>query len=359
MRKIMKLKFKIFKITFIFLSLGFFQSIAYGQDSQVYENFFGNDFNLNFETPENYLAEVSENLAAGSTIYDLGAYIMGMVAYAVFVWHFYRFIARREIIPIDYDKYNIQGKISLLRVGAYIAAHIFLFPFIIFVWFFVYSMFMFILAKDMPIGVVLLIAISVISATRVTSYYKEDLAKDVGKLLPFALLGVFLTSSAFYTDSSNFFSLDELKEKFEEFPTFIAKVIEFVILVVIMEAILRVIFVIKRKLFPAAEEKLEEKIEEQINEKIKVHVDTIEKKQKNLEEKVEEKTDKLDKKLDNETDELEKKIERETTTTDKKLDNETEELEKKIERETTEIEEKMKKDKKELQDKLDKKTKKS
>jgi len=238
-------------------------------------------------------------------------YIAGMAVYAVFVWHFYRFIARREIIPIDYDKYDTQGRISPLRIAAYIVAHIFLFPLIIFVWFFVYSMFMFILAKDMPMGVVLLISISVIGAIRLTAYYKEDLAKDLGKLLPLALLGVFLTSSAFYTDTANFFSLQEIEEKFEEFPKFISRIIEFVILIVIIESILRILFVIKRKIWPAAEEKLEEQIEEQIDEKIKVHVEKIEKKQKNLEEKVEKETNELEEKIEKETDKIEKKVDKE------------------------------------------------
>jgi len=251
-----------------------------------------------------------------------------MVTYAVFVWHFYRFIARREIIPIDYDKYNIQGKISPLRIAAYIAAHVLLFPLIIFIWFFVYSMFMFVLAKDMPIGVVLLIAISVIGTTRITSYYREDLAKDVGKLLPFGLLAVFLTSSLFYTDTANFFSLEELEVKFAEFPTFISSIIEFVILVVIIESILRALFVIKRKVSPSAEEKLGEKIEEQIDEKIKVHVEKIEKKQKNLEEKVETETGKIEKKIETETGKIEKKIETETGKIEKKIEEDTNNLKK-------------------------------
>ncbi len=305
-------------IIFCLISLGLFQGFAFAQENNNIISNFANNFSLTFDSPENYFNEVSRNLAAGSTIYDLGFYIAGMAIYAIFVWHFYRFIARREIIPIDYDKYNSQGKFSPIRVTAYIISHILLFPLIIFVWFFVYSMFMFILAKDMPIGVVLLIAISVIGAIRVTSYYKEDLSRDVGKLLPFALLGVFLTSSAFYTETSNFFSLEDLEIKFKEFPQFVSRVIEFIIIVVIIEAILRIIFVIKRKILPAAEEKLEEQIEEQIDEKIKTHVEIIEKKHKNLEKKIEKETDEIEKKIEKETDEIEKKIEKGENSGDKK-----------------------------------------
>ncbi|WP_148703185.1 MULTISPECIES: hypothetical protein [Nitrosopumilus] len=276
------------------------------------ENFYGN-FTLSLESPEDYVEQITKNLAAGSSVYDLALYMLSMAVYAVFVWHFYRFISRREIIPIDYDKYGTDGKLSVTRIAAYAAAHVFLFPLIIFVWFLVYSFFMFILAKDMPIDVVVLVSISIIGATRITSYYKEDLAKDVGKLLPFALLGIFLTSAAFYTDTSNFFSIEEIESKLSGLPILLSRIIEFVIIIVAIEVILRTLFLIKRKLIPTIEEKLEEQIEDQIDEKIKTHVEKIEKNQKNLEKKIEEETDSIEKKIEKETDDIEKKIQKDSS----------------------------------------------
>lgn len=260
------------------------------ENSEVRQPFWQN---MTFDSPENYLNEITTNLAAGSSIFDLAFYIIAMFVYAVFVWHFYRFIARREIIPICSSCRNTEGKISSARIAGYIAGHIFLFPLIIWIWFIVYSWFMFILAKDMPLGVILLVSISVIGATRMTSYYQEDLAKDVGKLLPFALLGIFLTSSAFFSETSNFFSFDEIEKRIEEIPLFISRIVEFVIIITFMEIILRIIFLVKRKIKPSADEKLEEKIEEQIDEKIKVKVKEIEKEQEKLEEKIEENKEKI------------------------------------------------------------------
>ena len=297
-------------LIFTLLPLLIFQS-AYGSshDNQDwFQQLTNSNVTVSFESPEKYFEEITTNLAAGSTIYDLALYIFGMVIYAVFVWHFYRFIAKRDVIPITVNPRTAEGKITPKKIGYYIAAHILLFPFIIWVWFIVYSFFMFILAKDMPLGVVLLISISVIGATRITSYYKEDLAKDVGKLLPFALLGVFLTSSAFFSETSNFFSIEEIEERIEEIPRFISRIVEFVILVAAIEIILRISFLIKRKIWPAAEEKLEEAIEDQIDEKIKVKVEQIENEQDKLEEKIENSEDKLEEKIENSEDKLEDKI---------------------------------------------------
>ena len=313
----MKYYFVLIILLIISMPFAFAQSIS----QNGLDNFFGN-FTLSFETPENYFDQISTDLAAGSTVYDLALYMLSMAVYAVFIWHFYRFISRREIIPIDYDKYGTDGKLSPIRITAYVVAHIFLFPLIIFVWFLVYSFFMFILAKDMPIDVVILVAISIIGATRITSYYKEDLAKDVGKLLPFALLGIFLTSSAFYTDSSNFFTLEEIQSKISVFPILLSRIIEFVIVIVGIEAILRTLFVIKRKLFPTVDAKLEDQIEEQINEKIKTHVDVIEKKQKHLEKKIEKEADDIEKKIEEKTGDIEKKIKQDAVDIEKKMEKE-------------------------------------
>lgn len=301
---------KFFLVILFILTLSVNSAFAQSIPQNSIDYFIGN-FTLSFETPENYIEQITTDLAAGSTVYDLALYMLSMAVYALFVWHFYRFISRREIIPIDYDKYGIDGKLSPVRIIAYVIAHIFLFPLIIFVWFLVYSFFMFILAKDMPIDVVILVAISIIGATRITSYYKEDLAKDVGKLLPFALLGIFLTSSAFYTDTSNFFSLEEIQSKISIFPILLSRIVEFIIIIVGIEAILRTLFVIKRRILPAVEMKLEDQIEEQIDEKIKTHVEVIEKKQKNLEKKIEKETDDVEKKMEKKTTEIEKKIEKE------------------------------------------------
>ena len=42
-----------------------------------------------------------------------------------------------------------------------------------------------------------------------TAYYNEDLSKDLAKILPFAVLGIFLVNASFFTVSE---SLDVLKQ---------------------------------------------------------------------------------------------------------------------------------------------------
>ena len=206
------------------------------------------------KNPESFIQKISADFFDGTTIWDLITYTAGMVLYSFFVWKFYRFVARREIIPLNLEKYSSKGKKSPLKVGAYIVSYIFLFPFFLFLWFFVYSFFIYFLARDIPTETVLLIAITVIVATRVAAYYKEDLARDLGKLLPFSLLAIFLTSPAFFSDTGNFFSISDLENRFKEIPLFSLEIVQFILYAIFVEAFLRIVFLIKRRISPPKEE---------------------------------------------------------------------------------------------------------
>ena len=97
------------------------------------------------------------------------------------------------------------------------------------------------MAPDIPKEHVFLIVISLVVTVRISAYYKEDLAKDFAKLIPFALLGIFLTSNIFFTPK-------DVMERAYDFIPFLGNIIGFVIYAIIVEAILRILFLIKRKI---------------------------------------------------------------------------------------------------------------
>ena len=63
----------------------------------------------------------------------------------------------------------------------------------------------------LSVAMVLLISVAIVAAVRVTAYYNEDLSKDLAKMLPFALLGVFLLDTSFFSFSE---ALTEIKQLF-------------------------------------------------------------------------------------------------------------------------------------------------
>jgi len=83
---------------------------------------------------------------------------------------------------------------------------------------------------------------AVVIAIRLTAYYSEDLSKDVAKMLPFALLGLFIADPSY-------FSFAEIAAKINSLPEFLNLCIQFIILIVIVEWILRIILTIRKKIF--------------------------------------------------------------------------------------------------------------
>jgi hypothetical protein len=43
-----------------------------------------------------------------------------------------------------------------------------------------------------------LVSIALVSAIRVAAYYSEDLSRDLAKMLPFALLGIYLVDQSYF-----------------------------------------------------------------------------------------------------------------------------------------------------------------
>ncbi|NIO45103.1 MAG: hypothetical protein GTN36_06165 [Candidatus Aenigmarchaeota archaeon] len=180
----------------------------------------------------------------GETYLRLFVFTIGLFIYAIFVWHFYRTLAKRDLFKIDLEKYNLPhvkhktlGKAG--SVIAYILKYGFIFPVYIFIWFLILSSFLLVLTEETTINNILLISIVVVSTTRVTSYYNENLSTDLAKLVPFALLGVSLIDP-------NFFSMETTVARFSEIPNLWSQILQFLIFSIVLEWILRILYLIKR-----------------------------------------------------------------------------------------------------------------
>ena len=174
---------------------------------------------------------------AQSVIVPLALFVIGMTIYAVFIFKFYRFLAKKNIIRLHLDK-RAKGKMgalkNFLRVVLYLFEHFVLFPVVVFFWFATLSIIILLLSKSQSVENVLLIAISLVGSVRVTAYYSEDLSRDLAKMIPFALLGVFLVDTSF-------FSLDTALTNIQKVPTLWKTIVYYMVFIVIMEFLLKVI----------------------------------------------------------------------------------------------------------------------
>jgi FtsH-binding integral membrane protein len=148
----------------------------------------------------------------------LAIFLGGMVVYSVFIFKFYRFLARKDIFALDLSKYEHSNSHSLsvfLHVFFYFAKYLVVFPIVAFFWFVVLTVLLSFLAKNQTIEQVLLVTMAVMGAIRATSYYHEDLSRDLAKMLPFAMLGVFVVDLSYFSMESSVASLWQIFDRLD------------------------------------------------------------------------------------------------------------------------------------------------
>ena len=175
---------------------------------------------------EDFIAEAVPTLMA----------IIAIAAYSGFVFMFYRMLARRDILTLDLSKYDqtMGGKIrAFFRTAAWLVQYALAIPVIIAFWTVVMAVILTLLADGNDHARNALIATSVVGSVRILSYWTEELSRDVAKMLPFAVLGVFWVGST----SIEFNEFEELIDNRNELA---ASYLNSLILLSILETFLRI-----------------------------------------------------------------------------------------------------------------------
>ena len=137
----------------------------------------------------------------------MGFYILGMSIYTLFVFKFYRFLASKDIFEFDVSRLQESKHPAVrvvLHVVFYVAQYLFVFPLVAFFWFAAFTVLLSFLAPDRPFSDILLVALAVVGTIRISAYVTEDLSRDLAKILPFAVLGIFIVNVSFFKTSESF-----------------------------------------------------------------------------------------------------------------------------------------------------------
>ena len=183
----------------------------------------------------------------GRTYIDLFVFTLALFVYAFFIWQFYRRLAKRDLFELDMYKHEILPDSNMKTMKkvfsgmAYVLKYLILFPLYVAFWFAVLSLFLFILAQEVAVRQIIFISVILISSIRMTSYYKEELASDLAKLVPFVFLGILLTQPTF-------FSFNLFYERLQEIPNLTSVIIEFLAFTIVFEWIVRLLYSINRKI---------------------------------------------------------------------------------------------------------------
>jgi len=164
-------------------------------------------------------------------------YIIGITIYSIFIFKFYKFISKRDLLKLDLHKRSesFEGPLAVIvKVIFYIIENLILIPLFLFFWFIVLAIILLILSKSSSPHQILILAVSLVAAVRVSSYYNENLSQDLAKMIPFALLGIFLIDASF-------FSVAESLSIAKQIPTLWKISIYYLVFVIILEFILRIV----------------------------------------------------------------------------------------------------------------------
>ncbi len=155
--------------------------------------------------------------------------------YAVFIWKFYKFIATKNIFGLDLNKYNKTDNPTLTKLlagGFYFLEYLVILPFVVFFGFAIFTIFLLFLTENLEVSALLTISAVIIAVIRMACYYKEDLAKDLAKLLPFTLLAISLVNP-------NFLDFNRILGNIAQLPSFFNQIIIYLAFIVLLEIVLR------------------------------------------------------------------------------------------------------------------------
>jgi len=163
-------------------------------------------------------------------------FMTGMIIYSVFIFKFYKFISKKDILKLDLEQYSSNSKHRVLhKISAfllYVLEFVIIMPLVIFFWFLVFSVIIIFFSKEIDPQRVLLMAFSLVGSIRAIAYYSENLSQELAKMLPLTLLAIFLVDASY-------FSLDNSVAILRTLPSLWEIIVYYLLLIVFLEIVFR------------------------------------------------------------------------------------------------------------------------
>jgi len=153
---------------------------------------------------------------------------------AIFImWYFYhKQLSKKNLFEIP--KIDSNSKfVNFINRLVYFLKYIIIFPLYSFIWFLIFSFLLVLIAKSRPISEIMFFGIIIVSVTRISAYVSSKLAEDMAKLLPWALIIVFLMDPQSITIAS-------VQASFNSFMQEIPNIAKYLIFIAFVEWSLRI-----------------------------------------------------------------------------------------------------------------------
>ena len=153
---------------------------------------------------------------------------------AIFImWYFYhKQLSKKNLFEIPKIDSNSQF-VNFINRLVYFLKYIIIFPLYSFIWFLIFSFLLVLIAKSRPISEIMFFGIVIVSVTRIAAYVSSKLSEDMAKLLPWALIIVFLIDPQSIT-------IESVQASFNSFMQEIPNVAKYLIFIAFVEWFLRI-----------------------------------------------------------------------------------------------------------------------
>ncbi|MFA5060715.1 MAG: hypothetical protein WC494_00155 [Candidatus Pacearchaeota archaeon] len=158
------------------------------------------------------------------------------VIYSIFVYYFYRFLAKKNLFELNlsqYNQYSSPGIVKFFAVLFYFLEYILFLPIMVLFWFGVLAILILMMAEGVETPTILLISAALVASVRITSYVSENLSKDLAKVFPFTIIAVAITQKGFFNVSS-------FLSRIGEIPSLFSNILYYLVFIVAIELLMRV-----------------------------------------------------------------------------------------------------------------------
>ena len=184
-----------------------------------------------------YVTTLISKIDFNGLILPMLVYTLLIATYGIFIWTFYKSVSKRDLFQLKIKDKKKQWQIKCIYALKYLV----LFPILTFLWFAALTIILFFLSKSQNTENILLISMAVIAAARITAYYKEELSQEISKILPLAVLGIFVADPTF-------FSLSITLSRFYDVLTLAPLLGNYLLFAVVLEFVMRVLLAAKRRI---------------------------------------------------------------------------------------------------------------
>ncbi|MGC9309602.1 MAG: hypothetical protein ACP5D2_02805 [Candidatus Nanoarchaeia archaeon] len=184
----------------------------------------------------------------------LAIFTLLIIVYAIFVFYFYKYLSKKNLVELNlsqYNRYQHAGAAKFTAFIFYILEYIIILPVLTLFWFGTFSLFLLLLSKAEAVLTILTLSAALVSSVRISAYVNEQLAEDLAKMVPLALL-------AFFILEPDFFQLSLFLDRFSQIPTLLSQIPYYLFFIIALEFVMRIGDLIVKTLSTGTPEDTEE-----------------------------------------------------------------------------------------------------